>query len=84
MIYCLEDDSSIRELIIYTLKMSDFDAVGFERSSELFDALDKHIPELILLDIMLPDMDGLQIIKKLKGSEKYRDIPVIFATSSRV
>ena len=81
MIYCLEDDSSIRELIIYTLKMSDFDAVGFERSSELFDALDKHIPELILLDIMLPDMDGLQIIKKLKGSEKYRDIPVIFATA---
>lgn len=81
MIYCLEDDASIRELIIYTLKSSDFEACGFESSKELFNALDRQIPELIILDIMLPDMDGLEIIKKLKSSEKYKEIPVIFATA---
>ena len=81
MIYCVEDDRSIRELITYTLKISGFDAEGFENARDFFDALEKTIPELILLDIMLEGKDGLQILKELKESDRFKDIPVIMATA---
>ncbi len=67
MIYCVEDDSSIRELIIYTLKLSGFEAIGFEQGDSMLAQLRDEIPDLILLDIMLPGKDGLQILKELKA-----------------
>jgi len=81
MIYCIEDDISIRELIIYTLKLSGFEAKGFETGDELFAELEKEVPELIMLDIMLPGQDGLSILKQLKSDQRYHDIPVIMATA---
>ena len=81
MIYCVEDDRSIRELITYTLKISGFDAEGFENAKDFFDALEKAVPELILLDIMLEGKDGLQILKELKENDRLKDIPVIMATA---
>ncbi|MBQ1534367.1 MAG: response regulator transcription factor [Erysipelotrichaceae bacterium] len=81
MIYCVEDDRSIRELITYTLKISGFDAEGFENAKDFFAALEKEVPELILLDIMLEGKDGLQILKELKENDRFRDIPVIMATA---
>ena len=81
MIYCVEDDVSIRELIIYTLKMSGFEAVGLKDGSELFKQLEKEMPELIILDIMLPGEDGLAILKKLKADALLSHIPVIMATA---
>lgn len=81
MIYCVEDDRSIRELITYTLKISGFDAEGFENAKDFFDALEETVPELILLDIMLEGKDGLQILKELKEDDRFKDIPVIMATA---
>ena len=81
MIYCIEDDISIRELIIYTLKLSGYEAKGFETGDELFAEMEKEVPELIMLDIMLPGQDGLSILKQLKNNQRYHDIPVIMATA---
>ena len=81
MIYCIEDDISIRELIIYTLKLSGYEAKGFETGDELFAEMEKEVPELIMLDIMLPGQDGLSILKQLKNDQRYHDIPVIMATA---
>ena len=81
MIYCVEDDASIRELIIYTLKLSGFEALGFEEGDAMFEELDRQIPDLILLDIMLPGRDGLQILSELKQDPRFADIPVIMATA---
>ncbi len=81
MIYCVEDESSIRELIVYTLKISGFEAVGFESASAFFAALKHILPDLIMLDIMLPDKSGLEILKELKSSDEYRHIPVIMETA---
>ena len=81
MIYCVEDDRSIRELIVYTLKISGFEAEGFEDASGFFEALKTNRPQLIMLDVMLPDKSGLQILNELKNSEEYRDIPIIMETA---
>ena len=81
MIYCVEDDRSIRELIVYTLKISGFEAEGFEDASGFFAALKENRPQLIMLDIMLPDKSGLEILNELKEDEEYRDIPVIMETA---
>lgn len=81
MIYYVEDDSSIRELVIYTLKTTGFEAIGFESGRELFAALDAEIPELILLDIMLPGEDGLRILQKIRTKESCRQVPVILLTA---
>lgn len=81
MIYCVEDDVSIRELIVYTLKMSGFEAEGYSDSIAFFDALKYKKPQLVILDIMLNGKDGLQILKELKSSPDYKDIPVIMATA---
>ncbi|QIB70617.1 response regulator transcription factor [Aminipila butyrica] len=81
MIFCVEDDSSIRELIVYTLKNTGFQAEGFVDSAEFFPALSQQTPELILLDIMLPGMDGIEILKRIKGSKATKDIPVILLTA---
>lgn len=81
MIYCVEDDDDIRELVIYTLQTAGFDAKGFESSAPFWAALKLQQPQLILLDIMMPDEDGLSILKNLKEKSSTKDIPVIMATA---
>ena len=81
MIYCVEDERNIRELIVYTLETSGFEAKGFASGAEFFQDLALEKPELILLDIMLPGEDGLEILKKLKNSTNTKDIPVIMVTA---
>lgn len=81
MIYCVEDDSSIRELIVYTLEISGFEALGFVESNSFFESLNKQKPDLIMLDIMLEGKSGLDILKELKMNSLYKDIPVIMATA---
>lgn len=81
MIYCVEDDDNIRELVIYTLETTGLKARGFADSSAFTEALAFDTPELVLLDIMLPGEDGMEILKKLKSSSKTRNIPVIMVTA---
>lgn len=84
MIWCVEDDASIRDIEIYTLQSTGFHARGFADGGKFFGALGSGAddrPELILLDVMLPDMDGVEILRRLKASPDTRSIPVIMATA---
>lgn len=81
MIYCVEDESAIRDLMVYTLKVSGFEAQGFEDGVEFWSAMKAQKPELIILDVMLPGEDGLTILKRLRSSPVTADIPVIMATA---
>lgn len=81
MIYCVEDERGIRELIIYTLQNTGFEAAGFESGKALFSALRNTKPELILIDIMLPDVDGIEILKQLRSNISTKEIPVIMVTA---
>lgn len=81
MIFCVEDDSAIRELMTYTLVASGFDAVGLENGEAFWDALSKETPRLILLDIMLPGESGISILKRLRATPATANIPVILATA---
>ena len=81
MIFCVEDDSNIRELVVYTLETTGFKARGFEDGRSFLEALALETPELVLMDIMLPGEDGLSLLKKLKNSAKTREIPVIMVTA---
>lgn len=81
MIFCVEDDGNIRELVVYTLATTGMQARGFEDGKAFFKALEEEIPDLVLLDIMLPGEDGMVILKKLKASKSTRDIPVIMLTA---
>ena len=81
MIYCVEDDDNIRELVIYTLESTGMAARGFADGSAFMEALAEEMPELVLLDIMLPGDDGITILKKLKQSSKTKDMPVIMVTA---
>ena len=81
MIYLVEDDSGIRDLMIYALKASGFEAEGFERSDGFWKALEKKLPELVILDIMLPGEDGLTILKKLRQNPSTKNLPIIMASA---
>lgn len=81
MIFCVEDDSSIRDLMIYTLNSAGFEAVGFSEGDSLFEALQSQKPDLIMLDIMLPGEDGITILKKIRAQSSTSHIPVIMATA---
>lgn len=81
MIFCVEDDSNIRELVVYTLETTGFHARGFEEGKSFLEALALETPDLILMDIMLPGEDGISLLKRLKNSSKTRDIPVIMVTA---
>ena len=81
MIYIVEDDTSIRELVLYALEKENMEGRGFEEGTSFFKAMEKEKPDLILLDIMLEGMDGLEILKRLKQNRSTADIPVILLTA---
>lgn len=80
-IWCVEDDASIRDIEIYTLNSTGFEARGFENGEDFFAALTNETPDLVILDVMLPGMDGVSILRKLKESAATRQLPVIMATA---
>ena len=81
MIYIVEDDRNIQEIELFALKNSGYQATGFETAKEFYEALNEKLPELILLDIMLPDEDGLSILKRLRSRADTQKIPVILVTA---
>ena len=81
LIFCVEDDLDIQNLELYTLKANNYNVKGFTNGEELFNELEHTIPSLILLDLMLPLMDGNTILKKLKSKEKFKNIPVIICSA---
>ena len=81
MIWCVEDDASIREIELYALTSTGFEARGFEDGSAFWAALQTEKPELVLLDVMLPGEDGVSLLKRMKTVPALRDIPVIMATA---
>ena len=81
MIYLLEDDDSIRKLVVYGLQSQGYEAQGFALPSEFWRAMDAQLPELLLLDIMLPEEDGLSILRKLRAAAPTRKLPVIILTA---
>lgn len=81
MIYMLEDDTSIQNFVLYTLKNTGFEAEGFERPSDFWKRMEEQIPDLLLLDIMLPEEDGMEILKKIRDNRKTKNLPVIMLTA---
>ena len=81
MIWCVEDDASIRDIVVYTLQTTGFEARGFADGAEFWDALVHERPELVVLDVMLPGVDGIELLRRMRASTEYRDIPVIMATA---
>lgn len=81
MIFCVEDDAAIRDLMLYTLTSAGFEAEGFSESTALWAALAEKTPELIMLDLMLPGVDGISILKKIRSQTATADIPIILATA---
>ena len=81
MIWCVEDDASIRDIEVYALTSTGFEAKGFEDGDSFWSALQTEQPELVVLDVMLPGRDGVELLKMMKASEALRDIPVIMATA---
>lgn len=81
MIWCVEDDASIRDIEVYALQSVGFEAKGFENGTDFLQALKSEKPELVVLDIMLPGTDGIKLLTHLKNSREYADIPVVMATA---
>ena len=81
LIYCVEDEASIRELITLALSTADFEVKGFEEATSFYAELKNKLPDLILLDLMLPKIDGMTILKELKDNPEYKRIPVIILTA---
>ena len=81
MIWCVEDDPSIRELETYALNSTGLTACGFEDGVSFWNALQEQQPDLVLLDVMLPGLDGVELLTRMKASSRFREIPVIMATA---
>ena len=81
MIWCVEDDASIRDIEVYALSSTGFEAKGFEDGDSFWNALQTGKPELVILDVMLPGRDGVELLKMMKAQDAFRDIPVIMATA---
>lgn len=81
MIWCVDDDNAIRDIEVYTLETTGFKARGFTDGASMLEAIENGLPELIILDIMLPGEDGVEILRKLRSSPETKNIPVIMATA---
>ncbi len=81
IIYCVEDDEGIRDLITYAVKSAGFEVEGFESASSFEKRLKEAIPSMVLLDIMLPDKDGISILKDIRTNEATKHLPVIMITA---
>ena len=81
MIWCVEDDASIRDIEVYALTSTGFEAMGFADGDSFWDTLQEVVPELVILDVMLPGKDGVTLLKMMKEHDRFRDIPVIMATA---
>ena len=81
MIWCVEDDASIRDIEVYALVSTGLEAKGFEDGLSFWEALQKEQPELVILDVMLPGKDGVELLQSMKASPDFQDIPVIMATA---
>lgn len=81
LIYLIEDDASIREIEEYALKNTGYEVAAFERATPFFNKLEELLPDLIILDVMLPDENGIDIVKQLRGSSITKSIPVIMVTA---
>ena len=81
MIWCVEDDATIRDIEVYALQSTGFEAKGFEDGASFWETLQKERPELVVLDVMLPGMDGVELLRKIRASSEFGDLPVIMATA---
>ena len=81
MIWCVEDDASIRDIEVYALTSTGFEAKGFEDGDSFWKALQSEQPELVVLDVMLPGIDGVTLLKRMKANDEFQEIPVIMATA---
>ncbi|MBF0775635.1 DNA-binding response regulator [Streptococcus azizii] len=81
MIYCVEDDDAIRELMLYSLKTAGFEAIGFPEATSFWQALQERLPDLIILDVMMPGQDGVSILEELQKNSLTRHVPVMMATA---
>jgi len=81
MIWCVEDDASIRDIELYTLRSTGFEARGFADGGAFLAALETERPELVILDVMLPGMDGVELLRRMKAAARLADIPIIMATA---
>ena len=81
MIYYLEDDTNIRDLTVYALRQTGLDAVGFANARDFFAACRETLPELVLLDIMLPEIDGLEVLRRLRENPATKTLPIMMLTA---
>ncbi len=81
MIWCVEDDASIRDIEVYALKSAGYQARGFEDGLSFWNALQDDVPELVVLDVMLPGVDGVELLRRMRQSERLRSVPVVMATA---
>ena len=81
MIWCVEDDASIRDIEVYALRSTGFEAAGFEDGVSFWQALQNEVPELVVLDVMLPGLDGIELLRRMRASDAFSQIPVVMATA---
>ena len=81
MIWCVEDDASIRDIEVYALRSTGFEATGFEDGMSFWQALQSQTPELVVLDVMLPGLDGIELLRRMRASDAFSQIPVVMATA---
>ena len=81
MIWCVEDDASIRDIEVYALRSTGFEATGFEDGTSFWQALQNEVPELLVLDVILPGLDGIELLRRMRASDTFSQIPVVMATA---